>query len=118
MESDYPGYNDTEQYISGEPSCFFEFAEYNKSNHERMRRTYKAFNSDSIDDVIRREIREIGEEIHACGGDDALRGCFYMMVIAYRIMIKGKNDNRLARLYQSQIHLLEKYLDGIGGWDA
>ena len=47
-----------------------------------------------------------------------MRGCFYMMVIAYRVMIKGKDNNKLARQYQSQIHLLEQYWDGIGEWKS
>ena len=118
MDTAYPEYNDIENYITKDPKCFFEFAEYSNANHERMKQIYGALNSDNSDDIIKRDINAIGREIHALGGDDALRGCFFMLVIAYRIMIKGKNDNRLARLYQSQIHLLEKCFDGIGSWEA
>ena len=68
-----------------------------------MNLIYNAFfNADNSDDVILRDSKEIGEEIHSRGGMDALRGCFYMMVIDYRAMIKAKG-NKLVRVYQGQI---------------
>ena len=117
MDIQYPGYSDIEQYISKNPKCFFEFAEYSDTSHECMKRIYNAFNSDNSDDVIKRAIKAIGAEIHARGGMDAMRGCFYMMVIAYRIMIKGTHT-KVAREYQGQIHLLEKYWEGVGEWES
>ena len=118
MELAYPNYNELEQYISNNPKCFFEFAEYSKNNHNRMQRVHIALSSDDTDDVIKDTIGEIGGEIHATGGIDALRGCFFMFVIAYRIILKDKSSNKLQRQYQAQIHLLEQYLEGIGGWST
>ena len=73
MDTAYPEYNDIEQYISKDPRCFFEFAEYGNVNHEHTRLIYDTLNSDLSDDIIKSKIRDIGQEIHARGGMDAMR---------------------------------------------
>ena len=113
---DYPSYNSIEQYISSNPKCFFEFMEYSNTNHKRMQRVHIALSSDDTDDVIKDIIRDIGEEIYATGGMDALRGCFFAFIVAYRVILKDKRSNKLQRQYQGHIYLLEQYLEGIGDW--
>ena len=83
-----------------------------------MQSIHEIFSSEDSEDVIKSKIRAIGEEIFVAGGMDALRGCFYMFVLAYRFITKDKTSNKLKRQYQANICLLEKYLDGVGDWKA
>ena len=127
---EYPEYNEIESFTATNPKFLYEFIEYSYKNHERMKRIYEALNSDDNEDEIRDIVRNIGEEIHNEGGIDALRGCFYMLVIACRVIVtrlsvtqtsmayamKDVKTNKLIRHYQDQIHNLESYFDGVGEW--
>ena len=118
MNIEYPGYNELEIFVKNNPKFLYEFTEYSYDNHERMRRIYEALNSDDTEDDIKETIKDIGEEIYAFGGMDALRGCFYMMVVAFRAIVKDTKSNKLIRQCQDHIHNLERYFDGIGEWKA
>ena len=118
MNIEYPEYNEIENFTATNPKFFHGFTEYSYRNSERMKRIYDALNSDDTEDEIRDTVKEIGEEIYALGGMEALRGSFYMMVVAFRVIIKDVKSNKVIRQYQDQIHNLERYFNGIGTWMA
>ena len=83
-----------------------------------MSRVYMALNSDGNEADIKDTIREIGEELYNTGGAAAMRGCFYLLAVAYRTMVHNTTSNKIKGQYQDQIYNLERCLEGIGEWKA
>ena len=107
-----------EGFVNEDPNFLYEFTEYSRGSHQRMRCIYEALNSDATADGVKDTIKDIGEEIYSEGGMDALRGCFYTAVVSFRAIVNDVTNNKLIRQCQDHIHSSERYSDGIGEWKA
>ena len=102
----YPEYQEVEKYISHHQEYLQSFSEYDEINHERMRQVCTMiYIMDNDSHNFRIKIRAIGWDRHREGCVTAMRGCYYCLVVALRLITSNNRRDTTQGSIECQVDL-------------
>ena len=125
---EYPTYAEIEEYVMTHPEYFEHWAEYSETNHARMAKIFRTLlhKQEEAPELLSTRIRLRSMRIHVLGlqildggGMTALTGCFYIFVVALRILRErpAGSDAPLADPVEMRRRLSWMW-EGLGEWEG
>ena len=84
----YPSYEEIAEYVRSDNKFNENFMQYTTDNHKQINEIFDILTSDTLDAEKINVIKMIGHMLNDEGGFPKMQSCYYMLIVAIRIILK------------------------------